>query len=50
MIDKKYQNIVFAFFMALLMSCLMSLIISLFNLGLIDNILSIWLKLGHLPL
>lgn len=44
MIDKKYQHIVFAFFMALLMSCLMSLVISLFNVGLVNNILSIWMK------
>lgn len=44
MIDKKYQHIVFAFFMALLMSCLMSLVISLFNVGLVSNIINIWLK------
>jgi len=43
-IDPKYQNIVFAFFMALLMSCLMSLVISLFNVGLVENILAIWMK------
>jgi len=30
--------------MALLMSCLMSLVISLFNVGLVNNILSIWMK------
>lgn len=44
MIDPKYQNIVFAFFMALLMSFLMSLVISLFNVGLVDNILGIWMR------
>jgi len=44
MIDRKYQHIVFGFFMALLMSCFMSLIISIFNMGLVDNILFIWLK------
>lgn len=44
MIDRKYQHIVFAFFMALLMSCLMSLVISLFNVGLVDNIVHMWLK------
>ena len=44
MIDKKYQNIVFAFLMALFMSCIMSLVISIFNVGLADNIIHIWLK------
>jgi uncharacterized membrane protein YjjB (DUF3815 family) len=43
-IDRKYQHIVFAFFMALLMSCIMSFVISVFNVGLVNNILSIWLK------
>ncbi len=39
-----YQNIVFGFFMALLMSCFMSLVISIFNIGFVDNILYIWLR------
>ena len=39
MIHPKYQSVVFAFFMALLMSGIMSLVISLFNLGLVDGIL-----------
>ncbi|MEZ5530485.1 MAG: DUF2798 domain-containing protein [Porticoccaceae bacterium] len=43
MIDKKYQHVVFAFFMAMLMSCFMSLVISIFNVGLVDNIVEIWL-------
>jgi len=43
-IDKKYQQLVFAFFMALLMSCIMSFVISTFNIGFVNNILSIWLK------
>ena len=30
--------------MALLMSCVMSLIISIFNVGFVDDILYIWLK------
>ncbi|HCS65171.1 MAG TPA: DUF2798 domain-containing protein [Cellvibrio sp.] len=30
--------------MALLMSCIMSFIISVFNVGLVDNIVLIWLK------
>ena len=44
MIDKKHQNIVFSLFMALLMSSIMSLVISIFNVGLADDIVSIWLK------
>jgi hypothetical protein len=44
MIPSKYQRFVFAFFMALLMSCLMSFVITLFNVGLVDNVLTIWLK------
>lgn len=44
MIPKKYAPIVFAFFMALLMSCFMSLVISIFNVGWVHNIVSIWLK------
>ena len=43
MIPSKYQHLVFAFFMAGLMSCLMSLVISIFNVGLVDNILQVWL-------
>jgi len=44
MIDKRFQHLVFAFFMSLLMSCLMSLVISIFNIGLVDDILTIWVK------
>lgn len=44
MINEKYQHFVFAFFMALLMSCIMSLVISVFNVGFVENILSIWIK------
>ena len=43
MIAKKYTPLVFSFFMALLMSGIMSLVISLFNLGLVDGILLRWL-------
>lgn len=32
------------FFMALLMSCIMSFVISVFNVGAIDGIIIIWLK------
>lgn len=44
MINQKYHGIVFAFFMAFLMSCLMSLVITLFNVGLVNNIFSLWIK------
>lgn len=44
MIDKRYQQLVFAFFMALLMSCIMSFVISVFNVGFVNNIVLIWLK------
>ena len=44
MIDIKYQQYVLAFFMALLMSCFMSLVVSVFNVGLVSDILYIWLK------
>lgn len=44
MINRKYQSVVFAFFMALLMSCLMSFVISVFNVGLVNNIVTIWLR------
>lgn len=44
MISRKYQRVVFSFFMALLMSCIMSLVISVFNVGLVSNIISIWLR------
>ena len=44
MIDRKHEPVVFAFFMALLMSCFMSLVISILNVGMVDDIASIWLK------
>lgn len=44
MIDVKYTRIVFSFFMALLMSGIMSLVITVFNIGWVDNIVSIWLQ------
>ena len=43
-LDKKYQHLVYSFFMALLMSFIMSFIISVYNMGFISNILVIWLK------
>ena len=44
MISRKHHRIVFSFFMALLMSGIMSFVISVFNIGLVDNIVSVWLK------
>ncbi|MCP4082602.1 MAG: DUF2798 domain-containing protein [Planctomycetaceae bacterium] len=44
LVPKKYENQVFAFFMSLLMSCLMSLVICIFNFGLVEDLLLIWLK------
>ena len=44
MIKKQYSSYVFSFFMALLMSGIMSFAISVFNLGLPANILVLWLK------
>lgn len=44
MIPSKYQRFVFSFFMALLMSFLMSFVITLFNVGFVDNLISLWLK------
>lgn len=43
-VDRKQYRFVQAFFMALIMSCCMSLVISLFNVGLVNNFLTIWLK------
>ena len=44
MIHSKYHRYVFAFFMSLLMSCIMSLVISIFNVGMVGNILRIWIE------
>lgn len=44
MISRKYHKVVFSFFMSLLMSGIMSFVISVFNVGLVSNIVSIWLK------
>ncbi len=42
MINRKYYRLVFAFLMALFMSGLMSLVISVYNMGLVSNIIDIW--------
>ena len=44
MISRKHHKIVFSFFMALLMSGIMSFVISVFNVGLVTNIVTIWLQ------
>lgn len=43
-IPAKFQHPLFAFFMALMMSCIMSLVITLFNVGWVEGILHLWLK------
>ena len=44
MIASKYDKIVFSFFMALLMSGIMSFAVTFFNIGIVSNIAVIWLK------
>ncbi|MBE1301452.1 MAG: DUF2798 domain-containing protein [Alteromonadaceae bacterium] len=44
MIPAKYRQYVFAFFMALLMSCLMSFVITWFNIGLVSGFWLTWLN------
>ena len=44
MIARKHHKTVFSFFMALLMSGIMSFVISVFNVGMVPNIITLWLK------
>lgn len=44
LIPKKYTHYVFSFFMALLMSCIMSFVITVFNVGMVEDIIILWLK------
>ena len=44
MIPQRYTGYVFAFFMSLIMSGVMSLFISLINVGFIDGIFWLWMK------
>lgn len=44
MIPKTYTSYVFSFFMSLLMSCIMSFVITVFNLGFVSNLPAIWLR------
>lgn len=40
----RYTRYVYAFFMAILVSCLVSLVITFSNLGLVDQFLLIWMR------
>jgi hypothetical protein len=44
LIPARYTHFVFAFFMAILVSCLVSLVITFSNLGLVDQFLPIWMR------
>lgn len=44
MIHSKYKKIVFPVIMAFFMSCIMSFVITLFNLGFVDELITIWLR------
>ncbi|MDX2367129.1 MAG: DUF2798 domain-containing protein [Colwellia sp.] len=44
MISRKHHKLVFSFFMSLLMSGIMSFVISVFNVGMVANIITLWLK------
>lgn len=44
MIPKRYETVVFAFFMSMMMSFLMSGVVTFINLGLVDNFLILWLR------
>ena len=44
MIDRKHQKLLFSFIMALMMSGIMSLVITIFNLGVVSDLFSIWLQ------
>ena len=44
MISRKHNQVVFSFFMAFFMSGIMSFVISVFNVGMVTNIITLWLK------
>ncbi len=44
MMNKKYQSLVFSFFMALFMSAVMSLVITAYNVGLVEGIAGLWIN------
>ena len=43
-ISKKYKGLVFSFFMSLLMSCIMSLVVCYLNIGLVESFIWTWFK------
>jgi len=43
-ISRKHHKIVFLFFMALLISGIMSFVISVFNVDIVSNIIAFWLQ------
>ena len=43
MISRKFHRLVFAFFMSIIMSCVMSFAISLANVGLVTDFFWIWM-------
>ena len=43
-VKKQYEVLLFSFIMAVLMTGLMSFFVTLFNMGLVDNFISIWLQ------
>lgn len=44
MISPRYSHYLFSFLMAFFMSCIMSLVITLFNVGLVEQVTLIWLR------
>ena len=44
MIPKRFETIVFAFFMSLMMSFLMSGVVTFINLGIVDHFVILWFK------
>lgn len=44
MFPRKYAPHFMSFFMAVIMSCIMSFVITTFNVGLVPDLLSIWLR------
>lgn len=44
MISKRYESLLFAFFMSTVMSLLMSAVITLINIGFVSGFIFIWLE------
>jgi hypothetical protein len=43
MIDKKYERVLFSLFMSAFMSGFMSLVVTFINMGLVENLIYMWL-------